>query len=400
MVIRMMGWRERRAARAADMARKGEILRRLHWQCWRDVPAGDALAVDVSLEELVQVLPVPIESGSVGLVWPRLAHREAELGAVGSALRAAYEAQAAHNARVEGEIARVVGLLRERDVDPVLIKGYAVARLYPAPLVRPAGDIDLVVRDADYAAAKAALAGWGGGVSFHGDPAARREHAATTTASTGRQREGDHRHEGDDGGGGDHPYRPYAPAGEVDLHRYSTWYGAGVDEARFFGKGPLPLLASDSAGSTRAEILVPRVEDHVRALCLHFLRHGAVRPMRLCDIAVLIESDEGDNEGPLRFSRKALGRDRPSDWERVLAGTAREREQVAVTLRLAEALLGARLPPALASRWPDPISATYRVGWRFDEDARWPIQTAAFGKHAWLYGASLLPRTTIGREKP
>ncbi len=91
-----------------------------------------------------------IESGSVGLVWPRLWHRAEELGAVGAALAAAYDAQVAHNARVERDIARVVTRLREHGVEPVLIKGLAVARLYPAPLIRTAGDIDLVVRDEDY----------------------------------------------------------------------------------------------------------------------------------------------------------------------------------------------------------------------------------------------------------
>lgn len=354
----LKGWRERRARRTAEALRKGEIIRQLHWQCWRP----DAPPLETPLADLVEVLPVLIESGSVGLVWPRLWHRAEELGAVGAALAAAYDAQVAHNARVERDIARVVTRLREHGVEPVLIKGLAVARLYPAPLVRTAGDIDLVVRDGDYATAKAALADLH--LSFHGDPASRRAQATSASAAI---RNADQE----------------SPIGDVDLHSVAKWYGA-VDE-RFVTEAERVGIDMES---TRTEVRVPRVEDHLRALCLHFLRHGAVRPLRLCDIALLAES------------APALDRDR------LLAGTAREAEYVAVTLRLAEALLGARLdaPPdevrthplpawlapaalqqwgenpqrhtphirellggpraayhALASRWPDSISANMRL---------------------------------------
>src|SRR5690606_16683447 len=135
-----------------------------------------------------------------------------------------------------------------------------------------------------------------------------------------------------------------------------------------------------------------------------------------CDIALMVEDDNAH---------------RPYDWERALRGSRSQVEQIGVAIRLAEALLGAAagarvadapVPPlpvalpgwvapavltqwavnprrtipgvrellagpgsawtALASRWPDPLSATVRVGARLDDGARWPIQVAAFGKYA------------------
>ena len=53
----------------------------------------------------------------------------------------------------------MVGHLQAHGIDPVLIKGWAVNRLYPEGIVRPAGDIDLVVPDGEYARAKTLLAG-------------------------------------------------------------------------------------------------------------------------------------------------------------------------------------------------------------------------------------------------
>jgi hypothetical protein len=48
--------------------RTGKIIRQLHWQCWRT----DSPPIGIDLADLVTVLPVLIESGSVGLIWPRL----------------------------------------------------------------------------------------------------------------------------------------------------------------------------------------------------------------------------------------------------------------------------------------------------------------------------------------
>src|SRR5690606_1225449 len=129
-----------------------------------------------------------------------------------------------------------------------------------------------------------ALAGWR--LSFHGDAASRRAHARA-------------------GADGDSPM-------DVDLHSASRWYGSR-DNAAFFAEGAIIEIA-------RTEMRVPRSEDHLRALCLHFLRHGAVRPVRLCDIALMVEGDDAH---------------RPYDWARVLRGSRSQVEQIGVAIRLA-----------------------------------------------------------------
>jgi hypothetical protein len=265
----------------------GEILRRLHWQCWR----ADAPSLEIDLADLVAVLPMLIESGSMGLIWSRLRAQAERYGAVAAALEQAYQSQVEHNALVEREIVRIVSRLHEHGIHPVLIKGYAIARLYPEGLVRPAGDIDLVVPDAAYGAAQDALTDIR--LSFHGDAEATRRR----TGANG----------------------PTSPI-DVDLHSVANWSEAAGED--FFTQVQRIRV-------NRVNLHVPGGEDHLRTLCLHFLRHAAVRPLRLCDIALLAEMEGG---------RLA--------WEHVLHGSCREVEQVEITLRLAHELLGARIEDA------------------------------------------------------
>lgn len=369
----------------ASPGEMGSLLLETHRHAWRQEPEP----LDLALDEVIELLPNLIRSGSVGLVWPRLRHRATEYGAAGAALEAAYQSQAEHSSAAEQEIARLVSRLCDAGIRPVLIKGFAVSRLYRAPAIRPAGDIDLVVPDREYAAAKKILAGIVTGLSLHGE---------RTPLATGS-------------GGGI----------GVDLHRESTWQEwPGPD----FRDRARPVTIGG------VEVLVPCAEDHLRALCLHFLRHAAVRPMRLCDIALLAELDADRLE-----------------WERVLRGSRRPSEQVEITLRLAQELLGARLDDAPAAvrrrripswlvpavirqwelaptvrgpvlneilanprgivgtftrRWPDPITATLRTGAPFNEIPRRPVKFAAYVKQVGDYSVKRLPGQALAhlRDRP
>jgi hypothetical protein len=126
--------------------------------------------------------------------------------------------------------------LREAGVEPLLIKGWTVARHYPDPGMRPFGDLDLCVRDQDYDRAVEALG--------------RRVDAR-------------------------------AP---VDLHRSSRRQGDVLYGSLFERSRTVPLNG--------VEIRVPSDEEHLRLLVLHMLSHGAWRPHWLCDIAVALESRE------------------------------------------------------------------------------------------------------------
>jgi hypothetical protein len=151
-------------------------------------------------------------------------------------------------------------------------------------------------------------------------------------------------------------------------------------------------------------------EDHFRFLAVHLLRHGAYRPLWLCDIGAAIE-----NAGP------------GFDWNVCLESSKQISDWVAVTIALARDLLGAdmtnapsetrkkrlprwlidnvldkwaepfasrqaanrhRAPMAsylrrprglirdLRNRWPDPLVATIGVNGPLNELPRLPFQIA------------------------
>lgn len=327
----------------------GRILLKLHWQCWR----ADPPPLDVELSELVAVLPILIRSGSVGLVWPRLKGQLGREGAIALALEHAYQAQIAHNEVCQREIAESVTRLRAAGIEPVLVKGWAVSRLYPAPLVRPAGDIDLVVRHEEFARAKAILTC-----------------PETPTISVG-----------------------------LDLQDESTWNDWPGDGFRERSE----LIDVDGV-----LVQVPCTEDHLRLLCFHFLRHGAVRPSRLSDIALSLET-----------------RDERFDWDRCLGQNAVQANWVRTTLGLAHVYQGAeigstpvadvvdalpawlmaaagdrlrrdqddpsdafgqlamhpgQLAVILRRRWPDPVSATLRYPGTFSASPRLPLQWIVYAR--------------------
>jgi hypothetical protein len=57
-----------------------------------------------------------------------------------------YRAAVLHYAVREHQICEAFGALRAARIEPILLKGWSVARHYPAPITRPLGDIDLLVR--------------------------------------------------------------------------------------------------------------------------------------------------------------------------------------------------------------------------------------------------------------
>ena len=268
--------------------------------------------------------------------WWRV--RDSNLRASGPALQLqqAYRLHTLQAALHERRIVRAQALLRSAGVEPLLAKGWAAARLYPERGLRPYADIDLWVRDQQHAAAVAALR----------SPA------------------------------GQHP---------VDLHQESrlldrldrTW-------EQLYERSELVRV-----GEVEIRTLGP--EDHLRLLCLHMFRHGAWRPLWLCDIGAALECLPAD-----------------FDWEHCLSGNPRRSHWVACAIGLAHQLLGARLDgipvarrarhllrwllpavlrqwgcaehymnsPSMASclrdpgqtlkalrlRWPNPIQATVGVG--------------------------------------
>jgi len=233
------------------------------WRCPPPPP-------EITAQELKAIAPLLLESGAAALGWWRLRHSDLRASPAAVQLQQAYRLHTLQAGLHERDIQEVLPLLYSAGIEPLLVKGWAIARLYPEPGLRPYGDIDLCVRPEQYRAAQGVLKG----------PEGRKYY--------------------------------------VDLHRGSEKLdGCGFDE--LFARSRAVRL-----GSVEVRVLAP--EDELRILCLHLLRHGAWRPLWLCDIAVALESRPAD-----------------FDWDRCLGWNQRRADWVACTLGLAHQLLGAKV---------------------------------------------------------
>ena len=312
---------------------------------WRWSPPD----LQMTVKELAAITPLMVASGAGALCWWRLRGFSDQVDSITKErLQNAYRYNTLQAALHEHQVAEVFRVLRRVAVEPVLLKGWAASRLYPESGLRPSGDIDLCVAPEKYEAARNML----------NRPENRRywvdlDHIEITTMD-GRSFE--------------------------DLYRRSELVKLGDAEVRIFGP-----------------------EDHLRILCFHFVKHGAYRPLWLCDIVAALESR------PLGF-----------DWDRCLRGSKHRARWVLCTLALANRFLGAKFgdtpvikelpawlcrsvlkqwekpyPPSLplisndimrhwrepavllkhlCERWPNPVQATVDHDGDFTKAPRLPFQ--------------------------
>jgi putative nucleotidyltransferase-like protein len=219
---------------------------------------------------LDQITPLLYGSGAAALGWWRIRNTVLNETPSGQLLHEAYRLQALQSVIHEERIVKVFRLLQESSIEAVLLKGWAAARLYPDSALRPYGDIDLLVRHRDYKLAEEAL----------------------------RQ--------------------PEARDCWVDLHQsLMELRDRNIEEV--FGRAKTLSLNNQ-------EIRIPGPEDHLALLSIHLLRHGAWRPLWLCDIGAAIESL------PANF-----------DWSLCLGSSRKHAGWVTCAIGLAHQLLGARL---------------------------------------------------------
>jgi hypothetical protein len=340
-------------------SRRAVLIATLLRRAWRLSPQALSLKVD-ELEEIASLL---LGSGAGALAWWRIRATRLCASRAARKLHEAYRLHTINVALYGDKIKRAFILLRAHKIEPVLIKGWANARLYPEAGLRPYGDIDLCVEPSRYAQAVSVLE---------------------------------------------------SPDGKdcwVDLHR-----GTGRLDKRgwreLYERSQLVCLDD-------VDVRVLGAEDHLRLLSIHLLRHGAWRPIWLCDVAVCVESLSDQ-----------------FDWNVCLGRDGRRAEWVAATINLAHQLLGARLehcpqvvrdirlpiwlirnvlrqwatpmikdhgppelmmrslrrparvPGALLARWPNPIEATIRREGAINRLPRFPYQLSDFLAR----GASFLTR--------
>jgi hypothetical protein len=328
---------------------RGSLVSEILAGSWR---SSQPALLNFSESQLDEVTPLLYGSGAAALGWWRV--RGTGLSSTLSAelLKQAYRLLSLQSAIHEEQIEKIFRLFRTSGIEPILMKGWAAAGLYPERGLRPYGDIDLVVRPGDYEQARALLA------------------------------------------------NPEAKDCWVDLHRsVSELADRPLDQ--LFERSQTVSLGAESVRLLSAE-------DHLALLAVHLLKHGAWRPLWLCDIGAAIESLSPDFDWNI-----CLGQNRiRADWIACAIGLAHH----LLSARTDEVALGAatkripnwliqnvrkqweqpfarnqapmnhpvpmssvlrhpsRLPAALGQRWPNPILATVSVNGQFNSFPRLPYQ--------------------------
>jgi Uncharacterised nucleotidyltransferase len=345
--------------KSSDTRSQGQLVAGVLTGSWRAKQAP----LDLSLSDLERVTALLYNSGGTGLVWWRIHETDLRTTPCGELLHHGYRLQALQTPIHEERIARAFQLLRNSAIEPILVKGWAVAQFYPHQTLRAYGDIDLVVRPHQYRAARETL---------------MRDEAGTWW---------------------------------VDLHK-------GVSELDDRSIDGL-FERSHAVVLKDVPIRVLSQEDHLALLAIHLFKHGAWRPSWLCDIAAIVESlpDDFDEEicfgsnknrgrwiaSAISLSHKLLGAnvERLSSSRRMVElpewlvravleqwGNLFQTDHLPVQPRplLASALGSPRtLFKEIRERWPGPIVATFNLRGQLNNFPRLPYQFGAFATQAVAY---------------
>lgn len=337
---------------------QGQLLTDFLAGCWRT----EQPPVDQSLSDLDRITTLLYNSGGTGLAWWRIRESDLKTSPCGELLHQGYRLQALQTSINEERIVTAYRLLRGAGVEPILVKGWSAARFYPHRTLRPYGDIDLVVRPHEYAAARKML---------------ERDEAATWW---------------------------------VDLQQKPL----EIDD-----RSPDELFERSQMFALKdIQVRVLADEDQLALLAIHLFKHGAWRPTWLCDIAAMVEAlpagfDEkicfGANERRATWIASAIalahellranldkvpsrGEARLPEWliDAVLKqwGNLFTSDHLPVEPRpfLADSLRNPRtLLKEIRERWPDPIVATFNLSGPINNLPRLPYQLGAFAAGAGRY---------------
>jgi hypothetical protein len=329
---------------------KGELVAAVLAGSWR---SSNYPPLEISEADLAEVAPLLCMAGTAALAWRRLRVTSLANSAPAEQLHQAYRHQSLQSEIHASKVEKVFRLLRQAQVEPILVKGWAASTLYDQNDLRPSGDIDLLVRPDQFKLSNELLGA------------------------------------------------PDAIDCVVDLH--TTFHEIperGFDELVARSR-LLPL------GNQQVRVL--GTEDHLALLCVHLLKHGAWRALWLCDVAAAVESLDRDFDwevcfGPSNTRRgwilaaislariflkadvrncPAAGRITPPAWlmKSVLSQWSNPRlidraplnhpVPMARLLRQPSGLL-----EGLRQRWPNPILATISVNGEINNLPRLPYQVA------------------------
>ena len=120
---------------------------------WRHTPP----TLDLPPATLEAVQGLLATGGAGGLAWHKLRQSPLRTFPTSQELRQHYRLQSLQASDREQAIRELLPRLRAVGVEPILIKGWSSARLYPEAGLRPSCDIDLCVPVSQLATASAAL---------------------------------------------------------------------------------------------------------------------------------------------------------------------------------------------------------------------------------------------------
>ena len=133
---------------------------------WRPVPPH----ADFAVEDWDATVARLLETGAGGLGWWRVRESELRHLPASAKLHDAYRMHSLEAGMHEPSIAEAFDRCRRAGVEPLLAKGWAVARIYPEPGLRPFGDIDLFVRPEQHLTARDGVGGPHAAAAVAGPP--------------------------------------------------------------------------------------------------------------------------------------------------------------------------------------------------------------------------------------
>jgi hypothetical protein len=328
---------------------RGRLVSAILAGSWRQ---SNQPPLGISQAQFDEVAPLLYGCGGAALGWWRIRETSFRETPSGELLRQAFRLQTLFAKIHQSKTAKIVRLLRAAGIESIVIKGWSAARHYPQTGLRPSGDIDVLVRPRDY-------------------PAALQVVESNEASDCW-----------------------------VDLHASIFELADRRDEDLFF-RSKLIACGDD-------EVRVLAAEDELALLAVHWLKHGAWRPLSLCDIGLLLESMSDDFDWDLCLGRNK----RRINWILSAAGLAHElvdaqisNEEIAArsgkmpdwlvpaVLKQWDTPFAINQPPMnhlapmssylrhprnvfrdLARRWPDPILGTISVNGQFNGLPRFPYQ--------------------------
>jgi hypothetical protein len=350
-----------------------DVLSTILTGAWRRAPP--ALSSNLAQADLSRTSLLFAYSGTAALAWNRVKRSHLCQTPQAELFKSANREVALTQLLQEDALHDAIGLLSAAGSLPLLFKGWAAARFFAVPELRPFGDVDVCVPAADFPRIATLLQKRASLVSEMSPD------GVTLDVRTGQH-----------------------TSVTIDLH-------ANLDR---FHLAPLSDVfdRAQKVKIQKSDFLIPCREDHLRIAAIHFLKDGGWRPLSLCDVAAMVEAATGD-----------------FDWELCMGTDPCVAGWIAAAIALAHRLLGADIdavppkyrlhtPPAwlhstvlkewrapfasrvmrplftwvlrhphtlwheLKARWPNPLFATMSLNQPIDDAPRLPRQLKCFGLRA------------------